>query len=239
MSWRARLREAVAVGSPRGDRSPGRPRPNAVAVRRRGDRLSSRSLLVRTPAAVLGAAVLGAALLALAPALAGGQPAGSPAPESGAARGAQRSLDEAALLGPPDGSPLAGAELDARTRGLGQRMRCPVCQGLSIADSPSASAVAMLSEVRDLLARGYTEEQVLDYFVRAYGEFVLLQPTARGFNLLVWLLPLAAIAAGAVLIALRLRAARRRGGSGPDAGPGAGDEDLDRYLERVRSEVGR
>jgi cytochrome c-type biogenesis protein CcmH len=192
-------------------------------------------------------------LATLAPALAAAQPA---QPRSGEPpAGTQRSLDEAALLGPPARPPLTGAELDARTRELAERMRCPVCQGLSIADSPSASAVAMLSEVRDLLARGYTEQQVLDYFVRAYGEFVLLQPTAEGFNLVVWLLPLAAIAAGGLLIALRLRAARRRAGAdasqapGAGAGPGpgvaagnrdgGGDPELDRYLERVRSEVGR
>ncbi len=124
-------------------------------------------------------------------------------------------------------------------------MRCPVCQGMSIADSPSASALAMMSQVRDLLARGYTEQQVLDYFVRSYGEFVLLEPTARGFNLVVWLLPLAGVAAGAVLIALRLRGGRAARGSRGEDGDGeraasgaAGDPDLDRYVERVRSEVG-
>jgi cytochrome c-type biogenesis protein CcmH len=191
------------------------------------------------------ATILASALLALAPLLAGAQPAASPAGDGGTSAAAQpeRSLDEAALLGPPSGRPLAGAELDARTRALGARMRCPVCQGLSIADSPSASALAMLAQVRDLLARGYTEEQVLDYFVRAYGEFVLLQPTATGFNLLVWLLPLAGVLGGVALIAWRLRAARRRRGSEPDSGQDGGgpddDDDLDPYLERVRSEVGR
>jgi cytochrome c-type biogenesis protein CcmH len=156
-----------------------------------------------------------------------------------------QSLDEAAILGPPQGRPLAGAELDAATRALGEGMRCPVCQGMAIADSPSASALAMMSQVRDLLARGYTDQQVLDYFVRSYGEFVLLEPTTRGFNLVVWLLPLAGVAAGAVLIALRLRAGRApRNGRGEDgggdrAGRGAtGDSDLERYVERVRSEVG-
>ena len=158
-----------------------------------------------------------------------------------------QSLDEAAILGPPQGRPLEGAELDAATRALGERMRCPVCQGMAIADSPSASALAMMSQVRDLLARGYTEEQVLDYFVRSYGEFVLLEPTTKGFNLVVWLLPLAGVAAGAVLIVLRLRAGRpprarpgRPSGGGDRAASGAdpGDPDLDRYVERVRSEVG-
>ena len=163
----------------------------------------------------------------------------------GSAGAADKSLDEAAILGPPRGAPLEGTALDAATRALGQRMRCPVCQGMAIADSPSASALAMMAQVRDLLARGYTERQVLDYFVRSYGEFVLLEPTRQGFNLVVWLLPLAGVAAGAVLIALRLRSGRARrdapggdGGGSRAAGSAAGDPDLDRYVERVRSEVG-
>ena len=191
--------------------------------------------------------VLGLALIAaLVPAPAGAQPA-TPA-EAGS------SLDEAALIGPPRGRALRGAELERATRALASRLRCPVCQGLPIADSPSASALAMLSQTRDLLARGYTEAQVEEYFVRAYGEFVLLQPTAEGFNLVVWLAPLAAVAIGGALIARRLRRARRRadrddgdGGHGGGRGGGGGDKassdggddpGLDRYLERVRSEVG-
>jgi cytochrome c-type biogenesis protein CcmH len=157
-------------------------------------------------------------------------------------------LDEAAVLGPPQGRPVSGAELDAAARSLGEQMRCPVCQGMAIADSPSASASSMMAQVRDLLARGYTDQQVLDYFVRSYGEFVLLEPTARGFNLVVWLLPLAGVVAGLALIALRLRAGRAARvavttGGDPvgddDRRPGpAVDRDLERYVERVRSEVG-
>jgi cytochrome c-type biogenesis protein CcmH len=162
-----------------------------------------------------------------------------------AAQTTGQSLDEAAILGPPQGRPLEGAELDAAARALGGRMRCPVCQGMAIADSPSASALSMMSQVRDLLARGYTEQQVLDYFVRSYGEFVLLVPTAKGFNLMVWLLPVAGVVAGAALIALRLRgaraaraASRARGDDVQSSPSSSGDPELDRYVERVRSEVG-
>jgi cytochrome c-type biogenesis protein CcmH len=162
-----------------------------------------------------------------------------------AAQTTGQSLDEAAILGPPQGRPLEGAELDAAARALGGRMRCPVCQGMAIADSPSASALSMMSQVRDLLARGYTEQQVLDYFVRSYGEFVLLVPTAKGFNLMVWLLPVAGVVAGAALIALRLRgaraaraASRARGDDVQSSPSSSGDPELDRYVERVRPEVG-
>jgi cytochrome c-type biogenesis protein CcmH len=180
--------------------------------------------------------------MVLTGAIYGGVGATAGAAETTEANG--ESLDEAAILGPPQGRPLQGAELDAAARALGERMRCPVCQGMPIADSPSASALAMMSQVRDLLERGYTEQQVLDYFVRSYGEFVLLEPTAEGFNLMVWLLPIAGVAAGVALVALRLRSARatRRaiGERGDRAGVDtSGDPDLDRYVERVRNEVGR
>ncbi len=136
------------------------------------------------------------------------------------------------LIGEPAGAPLTGAELERRTEELSSIMRCPVCQALSVADSPSLSAIAMKEEVRDLLARGYTEDQVLRYFEQAYGEFIRLEPRARGFNLVVWLAPGLGLLVGVGLLAARLRGRRA-------AAPAAvaADDDLAPYLERVRREV--
>lgn len=138
------------------------------------------------------------------------------------------------LIGEPAGPPLEGAELDRVTEELSSIMRCPVCQALSVADSPSLSAIAMKEEVRDLLARGYSEDQVMRYFEQAYGEFIRLEPKARGFNLVVWLAPALGLLVGLGLIARRIRA-RRPAPAAPAAAPGA---DLEPYLERVRREVG-
>ncbi|PYQ31813.1 MAG: cytochrome c-type biogenesis protein CcmH [Acidobacteria bacterium] len=106
---------------------------------------------------------------------------------------------------PPHGTPLQGGELERRTQAIASEIRCPVCQGLSIADSPSEMAVNMKAEVRDLVARGYTQEQIDRHFERSYGQFVLLRPKFRGVNTLVWILPIAALAAGAFLVLLTLR----------------------------------
>ena len=153
-----------------------------------------------------------------------------PVPPTAAQAATEQSIDVEALLGPPDGSPLEGEELTTQTLEVGSLMRCPVCQGLSIADSPSSSAVSMLSQVRDLVAAGYSEAQILGYFERSFGEFVLLQPKARGFNLVVWLAPLLAVMLGLYLIRRRLRR--------PAPGPSASDStELEEYLDRVRSEV--
>ena len=134
-------------------------------------------------------------------------------------------------IGSPAGPPLAGAELEELTNEVSALMRCPVCQGLSVADSPTPLAAAMKNEVRDLLALGYSREQVLEYFEQSYGEFVRLAPHAKGFNLTVWLAPLALLLVGVVLILHR-----RRGPARP-ADTSTVDPDLAAYREQVRREV--
>lgn len=168
----------------------------------------------------LAAPVLAAALLMASPLAAQNELVPAPA------------VQPEQVIGEPAGPPLSGAELDRTTEELSSIIRCPVCQALSVNDSPSLSAIAMKEEVRDLLARGYTEDQVLRYFEQAYGEFIRLEPKARGFNLVVWLAPALALLLGAALVARRMRA---RPAAAPAAG--AADETLDPYLERVRREV--
>ena len=100
---------------------------------------------------------------------------------------------------------LQGDALEQQTHEIAANLRCPVCQGLSVADSPSEMAVNMKAEVRDMLARGYTREQIESHFVRSYGEFVLLAPKFEGVNALVWILPVLALLAGALLVRAKLR----------------------------------
>lgn len=104
------------------------------------------------------------------------------------------------IVGPPQGQPLSGEALEKRTKEVGSLVRCPVCQGLSVYDSPAQMAVNMKEQVRELLAKGYTEEQILTYFEKSYGEFVLLQPKMTGANWIVWLAPLALLIVGGFVI---------------------------------------
>ena len=108
--------------------------------------------------------------------------------------------DASMFVGPPQGQPLAGAALDVKTQEVASLLRCPVCQGMSVADSPSEMAVNMKHQVGALVARGYTREQILAYFERSYGQFVLLKPKFQGVNTLVWILPILAIAIGVVIV---------------------------------------
>ena len=109
--------------------------------------------------------------------------------------------DAQQFVGPPQGKPIQGEELFKRTHDVGSLLRCPVCQGMSIADSPSEMAINMKGQVRELLARGYTEQQILDYFEKSYGQFVLLKPKST----MVWILPLIALALGVVVLLVKLR----------------------------------
>ncbi|HEX7152624.1 MAG TPA: cytochrome c-type biogenesis protein CcmH [Thermoanaerobaculia bacterium] len=144
--------------------------------------------------------------------------------------------DAEQFVGKPKGTALAGQALYLRTNQVAALLRCPVCQGLSVADSPSEMAVNMKGQVRELLQRGYTEAQILQYFELSYGQFVLLEPKFEGVNTLVWLLPLAALIGGAVVVYFVLRKL-----SAPTAGqrPAANaPRPDDPYLARVREMVG-
>lgn len=156
------------------------------------------------------------------------------------------------VVGAPKGQPLAGEALAQRAHEVGLLLRCPVCQGTSVSDSPSSTAINMKQEVTDLLAEGYTEAQILAYFEAAYGQFVLLRPKSEGIGMLVWGAPVLLLGAGAFVVAAALR--RLRGSpvaddagarsaaevtmQAVDAGFSRGrlpeDEELARWVRRVR-----
>ncbi len=115
----------------------------------------------------------------------------------------------------PAGKQLSGPQLDARTDEIGALLRCPVCQGLSVADSPATMARNMKAEVREKLAAGYDQEQILEDFERSYGEFVRLKPSMQGMNWVVWLGPVGGLLAGGAMIARALKR-RPRNGSEPE-----------------------
>jgi len=138
--------------------------------------------------------------------------------------------DAQQVIGPPKGLPMAGAQLDRRTNEVASLLRCPVCQGLSVADSPSTVAQDMKQQVRELLGRGFTQEQILAYFERSYGQFVLLKPKFQGVAALVWLLPVAALIFGAIVVFSTAKQLEK----GPEKAAEAAD---DPYLARVRELV--
>lgn len=139
--------------------------------------------------------------------------------------------DAEQFVGPPRGLPVTGDQLDVREHEIAGLLRCPVCQGLSIADSPAEMAINMKGQVRELLSRGYTQEQILAYFEHSYGQFVLLKPKFRGVNSLVWTLPILALIAGALLVVVKLKKL--------ETAPAPAAADDDEYIARVRDLVNK
>jgi len=85
-------------------------------------------------------------------------------------------------------------------------LRCPVClQGESIQDSPSDLALLMRAVVRDKLRAGNTPDQVKAYFVSKYGEWILLDPTMTGLNILLYVIPVLLVVGGLALVAILVR----------------------------------
>jgi cytochrome c-type biogenesis protein CcmH len=102
--------------------------------------------------------------------------------------------------------PSANADnLDDGVRRIAKQLRCPICESVSVADSPADLSIQMRALIRRRLEAGESDRQILDYFVAAYGDSVLLEPPRRGLGWVVWLVPVAALGAGALLLALVLR----------------------------------
>ncbi|HEU4786903.1 MAG TPA: cytochrome c-type biogenesis protein [Gemmatimonadaceae bacterium] len=99
----------------------------------------------------------------------------------------------------------ADSALDAETRSLATQLRCPVCQGLSVQDSPSELAQQMRDVVRQQLQDGKSPDEVKQYFVARYGEWILMAPPASGFNWLVYSLPVIVLAIGVAFLIVIVR----------------------------------
>lgn len=148
----------------------------------------------------------------------------------------------AAAPGPASGvdeNPLP-PEQEVRVQRLGKELRCAVCQGLSIADSPAAMARSQLGMVRELVSQGKTDEEIKQYFVARYGEWALLEPPASGVAWLAWALPIAFVLGGGGLVVWVATRGTRR--NSHDVSPVAearrrADADDDPYLAAVRREL--
>lgn len=108
---------------------------------------------------------------------------------------------------------------------LQQRLRCPVCTTVSIAESMSDTAVAMRATVEEQVEAGRSDDEIIAYFTERYGDWVLMDPPASGETLALWLIPLGVAAAALVLVLSRRRT--------PDEPAELADADRERVAEAV------
>lgn len=92
-----------------------------------------------------------------------------------------------------------------RLAALSSRVACPVCNGQSIADSPAQTAREMRSIAAEKLAAGESEDEIIDFFVAAYGPSVVIDAPPEGRTLPLWIAPVVVLVGGAALLGGRLR----------------------------------
>ncbi len=109
----------------------------------------------------------------------------------------------AALVSPSERLP--DPEQEARAREISKELRCLVCQNQSIDDSDAELAGDLRRIVRERIAAGDTDEEVFDYVVARYGEFVLMTPRFEPATWALWLGPLLVLAIGAMVAVAFLR----------------------------------
>ena len=140
------------------------------------------------------------------------------------------------------GSVLAQEPTDDEVNAVAEHLNCPTCQSLNLSDCNTQTCVQWKEQIRDLLAEGYTQEEILDWYVVRYGAQVLQEPRRQGIGLYAWLLPVLGLLAGGVWLGVILRkwSAKKTmpaTGVAPSQAPEVEKGETEDYLRRVEKEL--
>ena len=109
----------------------------------------------------------------------------------------------------------ADPALEARVMAISEELRCLVCQNETIAASHADLAIDLRKQIRIKLTQGQSQQQILDFMVERYGDFVLYRPPLKATTVLLWVGPFALLAIAAMVLVLNIR--RRRLAEQPKA----------------------
>lgn len=99
--------------------------------------------------------------------------------------------------------------LEKRMIGLAEKLRCLVCQNESLASSHAELAEDLRREVREQMSKGKGDQEIIDYLVSKYGDFVLYEPPMKSYTLLLWFGPFGLLLVGGGVLLFQLRKRRR------------------------------
>lgn len=113
----------------------------------------------------------------------------------------------ALVTNPPSVLAQGGENLptDDEVNAIAKKLYCPVCPNTPLDVCETLACKEWREQIRDQLAQGWTEQQIMDYFVAQYGKRVLAEPPREGFSALAWLLPALGVVVGAGIVIQVLR----------------------------------
>lgn len=123
---------------------------------------------------------------------------------------------------------------DNQVSEISKELMCPVCRGQTVAESNSDLANDFRDVIRNKLLEGKSKEEILTYFTSRYGDSVLASPPAKGFRLLIWLLPLVVLILGFLLLSSFLKSKSKK-----IMKVGNADNMNKEYLEEVDNELSK
>lgn len=153
-------------------------------------------------------------------------------PEGNTAHASAEEGIEAAAANELRPIPLTPAQ-EARARALEGRLKCPVCRSQSIRSSRSFMAEDMQRKIREMISEGSSDEEIVDFFVARYGEYILLTPPKRGFNLTAYVVPFLVVVIGGTGLVYAARRWSRREAPPPPSPPPPESP----YLARLEREL--
>lgn len=110
------------------------------------------------------------------------------------------------LVAAEEAKPLAeNQQAEARLKALALELRCLVCQNQTLADSSAPLAEDLRREVREMIAKNMTDQEIVDFLVARYGDFVLYRPPLKPTTTLLWLGPFLLLVVGGITLAVALR----------------------------------
>lgn len=110
------------------------------------------------------------------------------------------------LVAAEEAKPLAeNQQAEARLKALALELRCLVCQNQTLADSSAPLAEDLRREVREMIAKNMTDQEIMDFLVARYGDFVLYRPPLKATTTLLWLGPFLLLVVGGITLAVALR----------------------------------
>ncbi len=80
--------------------------------------------------------------------------------------------------------------IEERLYKLNRELMCPICEGLTLEQSQSKIAIEMREEIKKMVIKGMTDQEIKNYYVEKYGVSILASPPVTGFNLLMWIIPI-------------------------------------------------